>query len=161
MKKGLIRKEDILNAIRPDVLEWIKHAVGRVVRQPGGLQRVWINSPITGTGFASNAFSTTAKSLVNVATIFSGVPAGIRSIHLELTFRDSGSAATDCYVILGPTNTAGVGKVRRCSGLPNDIWVSHEVDVPCDSDGNFYIQVAASGALTMDINLKAWGWETR
>ena len=72
--------------------------------------------------------------------------------------RDSGSAAGDPALTLGPLNTAGTGVGADCSGQTNDSWERNSFIVPCDANGDIYYEVAATGASTMDIHMRIWGY---
>jgi len=121
-----------------------------------------LTGALTGEDFDGDSFSTTAKTLIDLSLASGahgfGVPAGVHAVSCEVSIRDSGSAGGDYYIILGPTNNAGEGKVVRCSGLPNDSWVSGDLLVPCDASGDIYYQIVASGAGTMDVYIRIWGY---
>lgn len=119
---------------------------------------VIINPVLTSTSWDGDARSTTAKTLIDLSGVFSGTPANIRAVLVDIAIRDSGSAGGDYYLILGPNNTSGAGKVFRVSGLVNDSIHSFQAWVPCNSDGDIYYQVVASGSGTMDIWLEIAGW---
>jgi hypothetical protein len=112
---------------------------------------------LTSTSFDGDAFSTTAKTVIDLSAEFS-VPAGVRAVQVWTGIRDSGSAGTDCLLALGPTNTAGAGISVDCSGLANDEWERNSFIVPCDSNGDIYYQIVASGASTMDVYIRIWGY---
>jgi hypothetical protein len=121
---------------------------------------VFLQAGITTTDTRFNATagqSTTAKTGIDLSVLFSGVPAGIKAIVFRGYVNDSGSAATDTYLILSPNNTAGAG--IALSPYPvNDRRFRFYVEVPCDAAGDLYFQVLASGAATFDIYLEVWGY---
>lgn len=114
-------------------------------------------APLTSTSWDGDAYSTTAKTLIDLSAVFSA-PAGIKAALFRVTIRDSGSAANDCVLTLGPTNSSGVGMAQRCSGLADDAYSTGSLVVPCDANGDVYYQVTASGASTMDVTLQIWGY---
>lgn len=121
-------------------------------------ERHWnfLTTPLTSTAWDGDAYSTTAKTLIDLSAVF-GVPAGVKAILVTLSIRDSGAATNDCYMILGPTNVANFGHSVTC--LPyNDRYSRWSAVVPCDANGDIYYQINASGPGTMDVYLQIWGW---
>lgn len=116
-------------------------------------------TPLTSTSYDGDAFSTTAKTLIDLSTVFSA-PAGIKAVNIRIACRDSASAATNnLFVLVSPNDTAGeTGVIARPSGLPNDYYAESSGICNCDANGDIYYQVAASGAGTMDIVLQIWGY---
>jgi hypothetical protein len=120
-----------------------------------------LTTPLTSTAWDGDAHSTTAKTLIDLSAVF-GAPAGIKAVSVRIACRDSGSATTNnLYTLVGPENTAGVTPViARPSGLPNDYYAEAAGVCPCDTNGDIYYQIAASGAGTMDVHLQIWGYWT-
>jgi hypothetical protein len=114
-------------------------------------------TPLTSTDFTGDLFSTTAKTLIDLSTVF-GTPANIKAIDVRVTVRDSASSgATDCWVILSPNNTSSSGKVFSCFPV-NDRYNRLGGMVNCNSDGDIYYQVSASGASTLTLTIEIWGY---
>jgi len=114
-------------------------------------------TPLVSTSWDGDARSTTAKTLIDLSAVF-GVPAGIKGVLLYVAIRDSGSAATDTYLILGPNSTANSGMGFSCLTV-NDRWARYGgVTIPCSTDGDIYYQIAASGASTFDVLMEVWGY---
>lgn len=132
----------------------------------GGRQRVrahertvWLTTRLTSKAWDGDARSTTAKTKIDMSTVFSGYPdAAVRAVYVHASVRDSGSANHDCLLILGPDDTANIGIGWRCSGQSNDYLHSAGAWVPCDVNGDIYYQVVASGAGTLDAWLDVWGY---
>ncbi len=120
---------------------------------------VWLTTRLTSTAWDGDARSTTAKTKIDMSSVFAGYPdAPVRAVYVNVSVRDSASATKDCMVILGPTNAANVGEAFRCSGLANDQYASIRSWVPCDANGDIYFQVVASGAGTLDAWIDVWGY---
>jgi hypothetical protein len=117
----------------------------------------FLTTALTSTSWDGDAFSTTAKTVIDLSAVFA-VPAGVRAVLVTSTIRDSGSSGGDFYLCLSPTSTGGVGMFTRCSYMANDAYVSNTQVVPCDASGDIYYQVLASGAGTMDVIIKIWGY---
>jgi hypothetical protein len=113
--------------------------------------------PLTSTAWDGDAYSTTAKTLIDLSAVF-GVPAGVKAVDVSVKINDSGSAGGDYYLILDCTSIANQGRRVRCSGLPNDSPTNGHMIVPCDANGDIYHQIAASGAGTMDIVIQIWSY---
>lgn len=120
-------------------------------------QFVPLTSALTSTSWNGDAYSTTAKTAIDLSTVF-GAPAGIRAVNLFVQIRDSGSAAGDPYLILSPENGAGTGHYVRAAGLANDSLVCDNLVCSCDASGDLYYQINATGAGTMDVWLEIWGY---
>lgn len=121
-------------------------------------ERHWhfLASPLTSTAWDGDAYSTTAKTLIDMSAVF-GVPAGVKAVLLYAAVRDSGSATQDTYLILSPNNT--VFKGIAVSPMPvNDRYGRYGLTIPCDSNGDIYYQITASGAGTFDVVIEIWGW---
>jgi len=116
-----------------------------------------LQSPLTSTAWDGDAYSTTAKTLIDLSAVF-GVPAGVKAVDVSVKINDSGSAGGDYYLILDCTSIANQGRRVRCSGLPNDSPTNGHMIVPCDANGDIYHQIAASGAGTMDIVIQIWSY---
>lgn len=116
-----------------------------------------LSSPLTSTSWDGDAYSTTAKTLIDLSAVFSA-PAGIKAVLVSLVVRDSASSAADPRIILSPNNTAGSGPVFGCGGQTNDTWSRGMLIVPCDANGDIYYQIAATGSGTFDIYMSVWGY---
>ncbi len=118
----------------------------------------FLTTPLTSTSWDGDAYSTTAKTKIDLSTVF-GVPAGVKAILVRLIARDSGSSAGHCQLALSPNNTAGSVAVQAyLQGVPNDAYVSVNGIVPCDENGDVYYQIVASGTGTLDAVIEIWGY---
>lgn len=129
--------------IYPNMPEWVSN---------GGTA----NIPLTSTAWDGDSFSTTAKTLIDLSTVF-GVPAGVKAVLLFVWVRDSGSAAADTYLILGPTTSNFVGMAIDPHVI-NDRIHRATIKVPCDDNGDIYYQIGASGVGTFDVFMQVWGY---
>jgi hypothetical protein len=116
-----------------------------------------LTTPLTSTSWDGDAFSTTGKTLIDLASTFTGVPDNIKAVLLRADIRDSGAAATDAWLVLSPNNTNYEGIALSCVPA-NDRWLRSTVPIPCNADGNIYYQCSATGAGTLDILLQVWGY---
>jgi hypothetical protein len=140
-----------------DEINDLKRRLNELETLEQGAGWVYLSLPLTSTSWDGDSYSTTAKTLIDLSTVF-GAPAGIKAIDVYVDVRDSGSSGASCWVILAPTNAGGQGKVTRCGGLPDDYHHSESHVVPCDSNGDIYYQCQASGASTLDIVVEIWGY---
>lgn len=116
-----------------------------------------LTTPLTSSSWSGNSFSTKAKTLIDLSAVF-GAPAGIKAALFVVAIRDSASAANDTWIVLGATNTAGLGMNVDCSGLANDRFERNTIVVPCNANGDVYYQISASGASTLDVYLQIHGY---
>ena len=118
-----------------------------------------LTTPLTSTAWDGNAYSTTAKTKIDLSSVFSA-PAGIKAVVVQIISRDSGSAADNSIFFgISPNDTASSLAVM-CSSrmLPNDTLVYETGICPCDSNGDIYYQIDASGSATMDCYIRIWGY---
>lgn len=126
-----------------------------------GYTFVPLAAPLTSTSWDGDAFSTAAKTLIDLSVAFPGVPDGVKSILARVLARDSASLASDgsLGILLSPNSTSGNGPAHvRIGTLPNDSWAENNVAVPCDANGDIYYQTYASGAGTLDVHIQVWGY---
>jgi len=116
-----------------------------------------LTTPLTSTSWDGDARSTTAKTLIDLSTVF-GVPPQIKAVLASVTVRDSSSASADVWMLLSPNNTAGAGVPISPAGLQDNALGRSQVVVPCSSNGDVYYQIQASGALTFDAWIEIWGY---
>jgi len=120
---------------------------------------VFLTTPLTSTSWDGDAYSTTAKTKIDLSDEF-GVPAGVKAVLVYLISRDSGSAASQSiYFGLSPETSSGSTAVlSHTRGLPNDTMNYVTGICPCDSNGDIYYQINASGTETMDCWIRIWGY---
>ena len=145
-----------------NVMEHIATLISQLLRRVERLEAVeyprWIylTAPLTSTSWDGDARSDESKTKIDLSAVFSA-PAGIKAVLVYASINDSDSAATDCYLILSPNDTALQGMVINAEPV-NDRAGRMCAVVPCDSGGDIYYQVEASGAATADIYLQIWGY---
>ena len=117
-----------------------------------------LTTPLTSTAWDGDAFSTTAKTKIDLSEVFS-IPAGVKAILVRLVARDSGSSSGYNYIGLSPNNTDGSVAVQAyLQGVPNDVLITSSGICPCDANGDVYYQITASGTGTLDAWLEIWGY---
>ena len=119
----------------------------------------FLTSPYTNTNFDGDSFSDVAAQTKIENTDWSTtIPATAKALDIQLVCRDSGSAGTaGLYVLLYAVNGATIGRGCWPSGKANDDYAEANFIMPC-TDGDIWYVVNASGANTMDIWLRCWGW---
>ena len=120
---------------------------------------IWLATPLTSTSWDGDAHSTEAKTKIDLSAVF-GAPANIKAVSVRVLARDSASAASSTpYFGLSPNDTSySSAVVLRPGGLPNDYYAEGAGIVPCDSNGDIYYQIDATGAGTLDAHLQIWGY---
>ena len=120
---------------------------------------VYLTTPLISTAWDGDARSTTAKTLIDLSSVF-GAPAGIKAILVRLYGRDS-SSYTDgsAWVGLAPDNTdLQLAIVIRPAGIVNDNITEGQGIVQCNASGDIYYQCGATGASTLDVWIQIWGY---
>ena len=118
----------------------------------------FLTTPLTSTSWDGDAYSTTAKTKIDLSTVF-GVPAGVKAVMVRMAARDSGSSTGICQLGLSPNSTTNSVAVQAyLQGVANDVYVSVNGIVPCDGNGDVYYQIAASGTGTLDAIIEIWGY---
>jgi len=131
----------------------IKDGSGNLYGRP-----VFLTTPKTSTSWDGDAYSTTAKTKIDLSDVF-GVPAGVKAILVRLVARDSGSSSGYNYIGLSPNNTDGSVAIQAyLQGVPNDVIKTDNGICPCDANGDVYYQITASGTGTLDAWLEIWGY---
>ena len=116
-----------------------------------------LTTPLTSTSWDGDVRSTTAKTLIDLNAVF-GVPDGIKMVLVEVCLNDSANSGGDYWFLLSPNNTAGIGINTRLSKIPDSAYHNESHWIPCDSNGNIYYQINASGTGTMEVYLTIWGY---
>lgn len=123
-----------------------------------GSRAVFLTSPLTSTSWDGDSFSTTSKTKIDLSSVFS-VPAGVKAVLVAGTIADSGSATADCSLRLSPNDIANQAPLAlKIKGVENSYSQAYSGIVPCDSNGDIYYQIVASGTGTMAIILQIWGY---
>ena len=142
-------------------LKWLTLGTGLTITdttiKPSQPQFYPLTTELMSTSWDGDSFSTTSKTLIDLSSVF-GVPAGVKAVYVQMAIRDSASSTTDAWIVLGADNTAGRGINFGCGGLANDMWARPAAIVPCNTDGDIYYQINASGTSTFDVYLFIWGW---
>jgi len=120
---------------------------------------VFLTTPLTSTAWDGDAYSTTSKTKIDLSSVFN-VPAGVKAVLVQLLAKDSGSAAsTTIFFGVSPNDVDASNPVMAVGrGLPNDTLVYTLGVVPCDTNGDIYYQIVASGTGTMDCWIRIWGY---
>jgi hypothetical protein len=142
----------------------LKREVERLkrVEYPTG-RPVFLASPLTSTSWDGDAYSSTSgKVLIDLSTVF-GVPAGVKAVILECAINDSGSLTYSTYggawiLFSGQNTELWGGQGINLEKEPNDAHRNAHMIVACNSDGDIYYRINASGTGTMDVILKVWGY---
>lgn len=116
----------------------------------------FLTTPLTSTSWDGDSFSTTAKTLIDLSSVF-GAPAGIKAALFTISLRDSASQTNDCYFYIGATDVQFEGAGISCTYI-NDRWNRGTLLAPCDANGDVYYELNASGSGTMDIYLGIIGY---
>lgn len=141
---GSISYSDDLRAFRGSV-----HYTGYIF--------VPLTSPLTSTSWDGDAKSTVSSStLLDLSSVF-GAPAGIKAVLMRIDVRDSATWGTSgLYFACGPGSS--YWWAASCMAFGGDVNNIVTMVCPCDSNGDVYYRIAASGTNTLDVNLQIWGY---
>jgi hypothetical protein len=116
-----------------------------------------LDTPLTSTSFDGDAFSTVGTStLIDLSAAF-GVPAGVKAVLADVAIRDSAAWGAGEYRLdLGPSSTYYYAFRAACYG--GDLLGRGQGVVPCDANGDVYYRTEASGAGTLDVTVRIWGY---
>ena len=118
----------------------------------------FLTTPLTSTSWDGDAFSTTAKTKIDLSTVF-GAPAGIKAVLVRLAARDSGASGYDAYFGISPNDVAADLSLNiRLQGHGNDQILESTTICPCDANGDIYYQTKTSNTGTLDCWLWIWGY---
>lgn len=119
---------------------------------------VFLTSSLDSTSWDGDLFSTTAKTKIDLSSVF-GVPAGVKAVLIRLVARDSGSSSATCQLAVSPNDTVNTVVVQvYLQGLANNVYRASSGICPCDSNGDIYYQIAASGTNTLQAWMHIWGY---
>ena len=117
-----------------------------------------LTTPLTSTSWDGDLFSTTAKTKIDLSSVFS-VPAGVKAVLIRLVAKDSGSASTICQLAVSPNDTADSVVIQAyLQGFANNVYAVSNGVCPCDSNGDIYYQITASGTNTLQAYIQIWGY---
>lgn len=133
-----------------------RRAVEALQVQEAGPIWTYLTAPLTHASWTNAHLSTTAKTLIDLSAVF-GVPVGVKAVLVRVVMQDSGAGSADYSLLLSPNNTSASGLGPRCMPA-NDRWNDWSGVIPCNSDGDIYYQVYASGSGSMDVYLEIWGY---
>ena len=122
-----------------------------------------LTTPLTSTAWDGDAYSSNGgKTLIDLSAVFD-VPDGVKAVLLECAINDSGSLTYSTYggawiIFSGQNDESWGGQGINLEKEPNDAHRNAHMVVACNSDGDIYYRINASGTGTMDVTLKVWGY---
>lgn len=122
-------------------------------------QITFLTAGLTSTSYDGDSFSD-SNNLIDTSDTFSA-PAGITAAYVTIFCRDSGSSGTDSWVGAAYSSSATNTEqsvIVQLLGHANDQLISGSGWTKCDSNGDFYLNVNASGSSTCDVWLYIWGY---
>lgn len=127
---------------------------------------IMFKTPVTDANYDGDAKSTSTDT-VDLTTDFGGnILIGTLGCYLRVRARDSGSAgaaAGTCYVGIAESST-GVQRRLQLAGVTNDVYRQIQIPVQVDrwvvegdATPQFYVDMAATGAGTLDVTIEIVG----
>lgn len=113
-------------------------------------------TPLTSTSWDGDAYSDVGTSTEITNSVF-GWPANVKAVLMQIITQDSAAWGTDgLYFACGPSATYWFALASRPKGGDVDDEITGVV--PCDSNASVWYQISASGASTLDVNIRIWGY---
>lgn len=121
---------------------------------------VYLTTPITDASWDGDAKSDGDSAILDLSAFGNGCPPGIKAILVSVLAKDSGSAAaTDNRIEILPVSPGSHRALEVwLDGVTNDKWRGGMAWVPCDTNGDIYVYIDATGAGTMDVIITIWGY---
>lgn len=120
-----------------------------------------LTTPLTSTSWDGDSKSTEVTStLLDMSSVFTGYPtSGVQAVLLWVQVMDSATWGTDdLWIDFGPSGTYWyAGGVSAFGG---DVRNQGMLIIPTDANGDIYYRINASGASSMDIWIRVWGYWT-
>lgn len=138
----------------------LERRLNDLARHERGWSPTFLTTPYTNADFDGDSFSDVAANTKIENTSWSTtIPSDAKALLIRLGIRDSDSANTaGLYFELFGAAAAGIGSLRLyLSGVPNNQFMAETAVVPC-TDGDIWYRCNASGADTMDVYLRCFGY---
>jgi hypothetical protein len=144
----------LIGALRDDITR-LQNPVSQRTKPISTPGWTMLTVPLTSTDWDGDSYSDVAVTTLDLSTVF-GAPAGVKAVLLEVLVRDSAAAENTWFFSCGPSSTWAHEFV--CHAGANDVYRYYTTWVPCDSNGDFYYNIDASGTGTLDIYLRIYGY---
>ena len=114
-------------------------------------------TPLTSTDFDGDAFSTTAKTKIDLSVKFS-VPANVKAVDVYIRTKGSVSSTSIFNFGVSPNDTADSYHVlTKLEGLPDNKYFPKQGICPCDANGDMYYQAyVPSGTMNVIMEIKGY-----
>jgi len=118
-----------------------------------------LSTPLGSTSYDGDAFSSDGSAVrIDLSTVF-GAPAGIKGVILQLSIRDTSTSAGNALITFFNDGTSPVSaQVFRCVPHQNQ-WISGQLYVPCDSNGDIYRKITAGSGSSFEIYMYIIGYQ--
>lgn len=145
------------------IMQSLKEMRGRIMRleSHGAPRFIPLTTALSSTSWDGDAYSTVGSAGVNtqldLSAVF-GAPAGIKAVLMRVTVRDAaawGTASLYAIFYIASDATLPTGGVRCYGG---DIYSEGNLVLPCDANGDVWYRLGASGAGTLDVDIRIWGY---
>jgi len=150
-----------------DVLAELVAKVDRLEKQLERMQTVEmptgsftpLTTPLTSTAWDGDSYSTTGKTKIDLSAVF-GAPAGIKAVLVTVGIKDSDCENNgNALLALSPNDTASEWALLfKIYAFADDIQYRETGVCPCDSNGDIYYEIVATGADTLDAVIEIWGY---
>ena len=133
-----------------------KRGVQRLVATSQKNIYVPLKTPATNAAWEGLTHTTSPMAKLEMRALF-GVPDNAAAVDLQIYVKDTGSFATRCYMAVSPLPVGNPISVE-CGGIANNFFVSQKFLCPCDDYGDIYWSCLSSGASSLTVYMRCWGW---
>lgn len=119
---------------------------------------VLLDTPITDAGWDGDPKSSGDSTVLDLSAFGNGCPPGIKGVLVSLLVLDAAPTTNILCTLMPIIPGTYRGLECRLGVAGADIWHSAYGWVPCDSNGDIYIKMTASGVDTMDVFITIWGY---
>ncbi len=136
---------ELAKALKPIILKWHQ------------ARFIPLTTPLISASWTLSAYSSNDPATqLDLSAVF-GVLPGIKAILFECEVKDSAAwGTTNLWFRCGPSAIYYYATGLQAFG--DDVASRGSIISPCDANGDVWYRVNASGASTLDVTLRVWGY---
>lgn len=121
-------------------------------------ETIYLTTLLTDAAWDGDSKSDADSGILDLSAFGNGCPPKIKAVLVNVIAKDSASIGNLCFAYMGPNIDSPTALTIDLLDLPNDRWISANGVCPCDSNGDVYVTIDASGANTLDIHIQIYGY---
>lgn len=121
---------------------------------------IYLITSITDGNWDGDGKSDADSGVLDLSTFGNGCPPGIKAVLIGTLVRDVASAAAaDCRLAIGPDNVLPSRcHLTQLTGVVNNKFRGQMGWVPCDANGDVFVDIDATGVGSMTVDIRIWGY---